>query len=193
MKTWFWFQNLAIVDIQPKPNDLLDEFKAEHPQIRIVYFECDISVKDEIESTFDSIGSIFQSVDILINAAGIFNDKNVEQTFKVNVVRAIKLTWSFLFSFLVRLSLVINWTLFPVWNDLFNNDWNWIDAQRQAKLFEWRNHHKYRIFSWFGSLSFAANLHSFKTRHRWIFQSIQCKMTLYIDLMSIDIMISCCF
>lgn len=78
---------MAIVDIQSKPIDLLDELKTKNPNIRIVYFECDISVKDELEATFNSIVDIFQRVDILINAAGIFNDKNVQLTFKVNVVR----------------------------------------------------------------------------------------------------------
>lgn len=78
---------MAIVDIQSKPIDLLDELKTQNPNIRIIYFECDISVKDELEATFNSIIDIFQRVDILINAAGIFNDKNVQLTFKVNVVR----------------------------------------------------------------------------------------------------------
>lgn len=81
---------MAIVDIQPKPVDLLDDLKQRHPHIRIVYFECDIVMKDEINATFNAIECIFQTVDILINAAGIFNDKNVELTFKVNVVRIFK-------------------------------------------------------------------------------------------------------
>lgn len=61
--------------------------KTQNPTTRIVYFECDITIKDELEATFNSIVEIFQQVDILINAAGIFNDKNIQQTFKVNVVR----------------------------------------------------------------------------------------------------------
>lgn len=59
--------------------------KTQSPNTRIIYFECDISVKDELEATFNSIADIFQRVDILINVAGIFNDKNILQTFKVNV------------------------------------------------------------------------------------------------------------
>lgn len=77
---------MAIVDIQRKPITLLDELKVNNPQARIVYFECDVSVKDEIEATFNAIDNIFRKIDILINAAGIFNDKNIELTFKVNVV-----------------------------------------------------------------------------------------------------------
>ncbi|XP_055324744.1 alcohol dehydrogenase 2-like [Sitodiplosis mosellana] len=77
--------NLAIVDIQTKPVDLLDKLKTQNPTTRIVYFECDISVKDELESTFQSIADMFKQVGILINAAGTFNDKDVQLTFKVNV------------------------------------------------------------------------------------------------------------
>lgn len=80
------FQNLAIVDIQSEPSDLLENLKLQYANTQIVYFKCDISVKDEIETTFNTIESLFQSIDILINAAGIFNDKNIELTFKVNVV-----------------------------------------------------------------------------------------------------------
>lgn len=77
---------MAIVDIQSEPSDLLENLKLQYAKTKIVYFKCDISAKDEIETTFDTIESLFQTIDILINAAGIFNDKNIELTFKVNVV-----------------------------------------------------------------------------------------------------------
>lgn len=82
-----YFQNLAIVDIQSDPMELINELKLQYPKIQIVYFVCDVTIKEEIESTFNEIESLFGTVDILINAAGIFNDKNIELTFKVNVVR----------------------------------------------------------------------------------------------------------
>lgn len=86
---WYsiYFQNLAIVDIQSDPLELINDLKLQYPKIQIVYFVCDATIKEEIESTFNEIESLFGTVDILINAAGIFNDKNVELTFKVNVVR----------------------------------------------------------------------------------------------------------
>lgn len=88
---WYsiYFQNLAIVDIQSDPLELINDLKLQYPKIQIVYFVCDVTIKEEIESTFNEIESLFGTVDILINAAGIFNDKNVELTFKVNVVRRI--------------------------------------------------------------------------------------------------------
>lgn len=79
-------QNLAIIDIQPKPTKILDEFNENFPQARTMYFQTDITFKIELEATFNAIKEIFPSIDVLINTAGIFNDKNVELTFKVNVV-----------------------------------------------------------------------------------------------------------
>lgn len=81
-------KNLAIIDMQPIPTHFLDELKTRSPRTQIMYFQCDISLKDRLSSTFDEIARIFQKIDILINAAGIFNDIDVELTFKVNVVRA---------------------------------------------------------------------------------------------------------
>lgn len=88
---WYsiYFQNLAIVDIQSDPMELINELELQYPKIQIEYFVCDVTIKEEIESTFNEIESLFGTVDILINAAGIFNDKNIELTFKVNVVRRI--------------------------------------------------------------------------------------------------------
>lgn len=46
-------------------------------------------LKDRLRATFDEIARISQKkIDILINAAGIFNDTDVELAFKVNVMRA---------------------------------------------------------------------------------------------------------
>lgn len=81
-------KNLAIIDMQPIPTHFLDELKTRRPRTQIMYFQCDISLEDRLSSTFDEIARIFQKIDILINAAGIFNDIDVELTFKVNVVRA---------------------------------------------------------------------------------------------------------
>lgn len=68
------------------PTDLLNPLRTENPQAQVVYFQCDVSIRDELQTAFNSILNIFKKIDILINAAGIFNDKNVELTFKVNVV-----------------------------------------------------------------------------------------------------------
>lgn len=45
---------------------------------QIIYIQCDISLKDKLRNTFDEIASIFRKIDVLIHAAGIFNDTDVE-------------------------------------------------------------------------------------------------------------------
>lgn len=75
-----------MIDIEPKPTEILDEFNQQFPHAQIMYFQTDITFKVELEATFNVINDIFPSIDILVNTAGIFNDKNVELTFKVNVV-----------------------------------------------------------------------------------------------------------
>lgn len=77
---------MAIIDIQAIPTHLLDELKTTHPRTQIIYFQCDITLKDGLRSTFKEITSNFRKIDILINAAGIFNVIDVERTYKVNVV-----------------------------------------------------------------------------------------------------------
>lgn len=79
-------QNLAIVDIQAAPNEQLDHWRREYPLTNIRYFQIDVTDAHVLRTTFNRIYGNFQSVDVLINAAGIFNDKNLELTFKVNVV-----------------------------------------------------------------------------------------------------------
>lgn len=75
---------------------LLDELKTKNPHIQINHFQCDVSSKDDLRSTFDKIASAFRKSDILINAAGIFNDNHVECTFKVDVVRIMSFCFSIL-------------------------------------------------------------------------------------------------
>lgn len=80
---------MAIVDIQSTPNEQLNRLFAEYPLTKISYFQIDITDEADLRKTFNRINEKFKSIDILINAAGIFNDTNIEKTFKVNVVNKI--------------------------------------------------------------------------------------------------------
>lgn len=100
-----------MIDIQPKPTKILDDFNERFPNANIIYFQTDITFKVELEATFNAIREIFPSIDILINTAGIFNDKNVELTFKVNVVSLVTdiiFLLLFFFSFFI---LIINFQI----------------------------------------------------------------------------------
>lgn len=84
-------QNLAIVDIQCTPNEQLEQLTSDHPLTKISYFQTDITDETALRTTFHRINDHFECIDILINAAGIFNDKNIDLTFKVNVVIRIEI------------------------------------------------------------------------------------------------------
>ena len=64
----------------------LSSLPGEFPSTSIAYFECDISVEKDLKRTLNEIHEQFGTIDILINSAGIFNDRDVELTLRVNVV-----------------------------------------------------------------------------------------------------------
>jgi len=46
----------------------------------------DVSNKKGIEASYEEIKKTFGSIDIVVNVAGIFNDKDVQRTLLVNLV-----------------------------------------------------------------------------------------------------------
>lgn len=79
---------MAIVDIQPDPTG---EWACVDATTKIPYFQIDIADEKVLRETFNRIHGMFESIDVLINAAGIFNDRNIDLTFKVNVVITIEI------------------------------------------------------------------------------------------------------
>lgn len=123
----FYLQKLAIVDIQSEPANILDELRNRFPKTEILYFQTDVTLKDELETTFKEVRETFESIDILINAAGIFNDRDVELTFKVNVVGLFNIK---LIELMSHLNSVF---LYEVWYDQRNNVWCRANEQGKKK------------------------------------------------------------
>lgn len=46
----------------------------------------DVANRKGIEATYEEIKKTFGSIDIVVNVAGIFNDKDVQRTLLVNLV-----------------------------------------------------------------------------------------------------------
>lgn len=65
---------------------LNNEFTGKH----IVYLKTDIGKLEQIEKAFGSVVEKFGSVDVVINTAGIFNEKDVNGTLVINAVRQTK-------------------------------------------------------------------------------------------------------
>lgn len=71
---------LAIVDL-PETNS--SEF-AENEKIN--YFQCNIGDENEIRKTFEIIWSDLKGFDLIINSAGILDELNPENCFRINTV-----------------------------------------------------------------------------------------------------------
>ncbi|XP_015043689.1 alcohol dehydrogenase isoform X2 [Drosophila persimilis] len=84
---------VAIIDIQ----DNLEEFvklRAAHPTQSVMIVKMDVANKKGVEATYEEIAKTFGSIDIVVNVAGIFNDKDVQRTLLVNLGGIINSTLS---------------------------------------------------------------------------------------------------
>lgn len=83
-------QKVAILDIQSE--DEAKKYLAGHiPETKYKYFKINVGSKDEIEECYKQIMVIFNRIDIVVNVAGIFNDKNVQLTLDINIVSTYEL------------------------------------------------------------------------------------------------------
>lgn len=80
-------QNIAIIDIQDKQSAVLKKLNDEFTAKYIIYIKTNVGQQAQLIESFKHIVEKFGNIDIVINAAGIFNDKDVNQTMTVNAVR----------------------------------------------------------------------------------------------------------
>lgn len=89
---WLWFvshllwQKLAIIDVQDKQTEVLKQLNDDYSDKYIVYVKTNVAEYEQLIESFAHVVQKFGHIDIVINAAGIFNDKNVNETLTVNVV-----------------------------------------------------------------------------------------------------------
>lgn len=74
--------------MQDRQTDVLKSLNDEFSGKYIIYLKTDIAKMDQIEKTFASVVEKFGNIDIVVNTAGIFNDKDVNATLTVNAVSA---------------------------------------------------------------------------------------------------------
>lgn len=73
---------LDIADNQQIVRQLTDEFS----QADIVLLPVDIAKKNDVEDVFKTILKRFQRIDIVVNAAGVWCEQDLERTMNVNLV-----------------------------------------------------------------------------------------------------------
>ncbi|XP_011874822.1 PREDICTED: 15-hydroxyprostaglandin dehydrogenase [NAD(+)]-like [Vollenhovia emeryi] len=79
-------KSIAVVDLPTSSGrTAADTLEKEFGKGRAVFFACDVTKADELKKTFEKIVDAFHGLDILINNAGMLNDKYWEQTLELNV------------------------------------------------------------------------------------------------------------
>ncbi|KAL6266382.1 hypothetical protein P5V15_003237 [Pogonomyrmex californicus] len=73
--------DLSISDGQNAATTLENEFG----RGRAIFYACDVTKAEDLEKTYKNIVNSFEGLDIIINNAGIFNDKLWERTIEVNI------------------------------------------------------------------------------------------------------------
>lgn len=83
--------NIAVLDILPAPSVKLFELRDKH-RVKVEYYQVDITSRAKVTSVISEIETVFPSIDINVNAAGVVTDEpflttsdaNIDRTFAVN-------------------------------------------------------------------------------------------------------------
>ncbi|KYN09728.1 15-hydroxyprostaglandin dehydrogenase [NAD+] [Trachymyrmex cornetzi] len=84
-------RSIAVVDL-PTSNgqNAVATLENEFGKSRVIFVACDVTKTDDLEKTFKKIVDTFEGLDILINNAGMLNDKYLEKTIDLNVKALIR-------------------------------------------------------------------------------------------------------
>lgn len=88
----FWakfdfFQNLALLDVIADAEKLA-QLQSRFSEANIIPLVTDITKKDAIEGTFQTILDKFKQIDIVVNGAGILREDDLELVIATNLVRS---------------------------------------------------------------------------------------------------------
>lgn len=64
----------------------IQQLKDEFGGANVVLMLTDVTRRHDVEQTFNKILELVHQIDIVVNCAGIFNDKDIERTINVNFV-----------------------------------------------------------------------------------------------------------
>ncbi|GAB0100356.1 hypothetical protein DMENIID0001_163840 [Sergentomyia squamirostris] len=78
-------KNLAALDLNPEEPKIISEWRQKFPKAVIIYFSADVSSHDQLEKCYKEFTDTIESLDIVVNCAGIFNESLYRKTVEVNV------------------------------------------------------------------------------------------------------------
>ncbi|KAB0796095.1 hypothetical protein PPYR_10156 [Photinus pyralis] len=80
-------KGVAIVDTnQLRGNAALHDIRQEFGEGKAIFLHHDVSVRSQFEDAFKAVIEAFQNLDIVVNNAGIYNEKDWERTIAVNLM-----------------------------------------------------------------------------------------------------------
>lgn len=79
---------MALLDVREDPIKL-EQLKSKFSEANIIYLTTDITKRNVIDQTLKSVRDQFQQIDIVLNSAGILNEKEIELVVATNLVRTI--------------------------------------------------------------------------------------------------------
>lgn len=79
-------KSVAILDLSSSPGqNAAGTLEKEFGKGKAIFFACDVSKADQLTECFKKVVNAFKVLDIIVNNAGIFNEKNWEQVLSVNL------------------------------------------------------------------------------------------------------------
>ncbi|KAL7733496.1 hypothetical protein ACLKA6_004966 [Drosophila palustris] len=84
---------IAIIDVQDNMEEMV-KLRNAHPTQSVMIIKMDVANKKGVEASYEEIKKTFGSIDLVVNVAGIFNDKDVQRTLLVNLGGIINSTLS---------------------------------------------------------------------------------------------------
>ena len=79
---------MAICDINEKDGELLcKHLTGKYGRDKVIFCECDVTDYTQFEEAFNTIMETFGGLDIVINNAGVLNDRLWELEVDVNLVK----------------------------------------------------------------------------------------------------------
>lgn len=80
-------KGVAIVDInQLRGNKVVQDIQQEFGEGKAIFLHHDVSVRSQFEEAFQAVIAEFQNLDIVVNNAGVYNEKDWERTIAVNLI-----------------------------------------------------------------------------------------------------------
>lgn len=68
--------------------DILASWKSENPDTDVFYQKVDITQKSDIEAAYKATTERCGHIDVVVNGSGLMNDRLVELTIQINLVRS---------------------------------------------------------------------------------------------------------